>query len=228
MATDEASTVPPEGPAGLSRRRLPRGFFDRPAVDVAPELLGRVLVRRLPDGSRLAGRIVEAEAYEPGDPASHGFRGPTPRNASMFGPPGRLYVYFTYGHHWMMNVVTRPEGEGSAVLLRALEPLEGLEAMAAARGRTSVRDLCSGPGKLAQALLVDRAQDGEDLVGGRVVWLEAGAAIPPERIEAGGRVGVSVGVEPHWRFVVAGDPFVSKGRVGPPWPKATATRPSTR
>jgi DNA-3-methyladenine glycosylase len=207
---------------------MPRAFFERPAIEVAPELLGRTLVRRLPDGTRLSGRIVEAEAYEPGDPASHGFRGPTPRNASMFGPPGRLYVYFTYGHHWMMNVVTRSEGEGSAVLLRALEPLEGLAAMAAARGRTAPRDLCSGPGKLAQALSVDRAQDGEDLVRGDVVWLEAGAPVPPDRIEAGGRVGVSVGVEPHWRFVVAGDPFVSKGRVGPPSSTARVIRPSTR
>ncbi|MGZ8594307.1 MAG: DNA-3-methyladenine glycosylase [Actinomycetota bacterium] len=228
MAPDQAAAVPAQGPVRLSRRRLPRGFFDRPAVEVAPALLGRVLVRCLPDGARLAGRIVEAEAYEPGDPASHGFRGPTPRNASMFGPPGRLYVYYTYGHHWMMNVVTRPEGEGSAVLLRALEPLEGLAVMAAARGRSAPRDLCSGPGKLAQALSVDRAQDGEDLVGGGVVWLEAGAPVPPDRIRAGGRVGVSVGVEPHWRFVVAGDPFVSKGRVGPPWPRGTGTRPSTR
>jgi len=146
----------------------------------------------------------------------------------MFGPPGRLYVYFTYGHHWMMNVVTRPAGEGSAVLLRAIEPLEGLAAMAAARGRTAAHDLCSGPGKLAQALLVDGAQDGEDLVRGRVVWLEAGAPVTPDRIRAGGRVGVSVGVDPHWRFVVDGDPFVSKGRVGPPWPKGKATGPSTR
>ena len=93
-------------------------------MSVAPDLLGRTLVRRLPDGSRLAGRIVETEAYEPGDPASHGFRGPTARNAVMFGPAGRLYVYFTYGNHWMMNVVTRSAGEGSAVLLRAARSRE--------------------------------------------------------------------------------------------------------
>ncbi|MEO8476398.1 MAG: DNA-3-methyladenine glycosylase [Actinomycetota bacterium] len=232
MAAHEAVAVPAQGPAGLSRRRLPRAFFDRPAIEVAPELLGRVLVRRLPDGTRLAGRIVETEAYEPGDPASHGFRGPTPRNASMFGPPGHLYVYFTYGHHWMTNVVTRPRGQGSAVLLRALEPLEGLDAMASARGRDRVRDLCSGPGKLAQALGVDRSHDGEDLVRGTAIWLEAGEPVDLERIETGGRVGVSVGVEAPWRFVVSGDPFVSPGRVGPPGNrslglKARASRPST-
>jgi DNA-3-methyladenine glycosylase len=193
---------------------------------VAPDLLGRVLVRRLRDGTRLAGRIVEAEAYEPGDPASHGFRGPTPFNATMFGPPGRLYVYFTYGHHWMMNAITRPEGEPSAVLLRAIEPLEGVAAMRGHRGRTDLRDLCSGPGKLTQALAVDRTHDGEDLVRGNVVWVEAGDPVPADRIAAGGRVGVSVGVEPAWRFVVAGDPFVSRGRVGPPPPRVRS-RPST-
>jgi DNA-3-methyladenine glycosylase len=145
----------------------------------------------------------------------------------MFGPPGRLYVYFTYGHHWMMNVVTRSEGEGSAVLLRALEPLEGLPAMAASRGRSDPRDLCSGPGKLAQALGVDRTQDGEDLVRGPEVWLEAGAPIPRDRVVAGGRIGVSLGADAPWRFVVAGDPFVSKGRVGPPRPTGRRARPST-
>ncbi len=135
------------GEAGvrLSRARLVRSFFDRPAVEVAPDLLGRVLVRREPDGTVLRGRLVEAEAYEPGDPASHGFRGRTRRNAMMFGPPGRLYVYLTYGQHWMMNVVTRPEGEPSAVLLRALEPLEGQGVMAARRGSTDPWRSVLGP-----------------------------------------------------------------------------------
>jgi DNA-3-methyladenine glycosylase len=165
---------------------------------------------------RLSGRIVEVEAYEPGDPASHGYRRMTARNASMFGPPGRLYVYFTYGHHWMMNVVTRGEGEPSAVLLRAAEPLEGIEEMQRRRGRSLLRDLCSGPGKLCQALGVDRAQDGADLVRGRSVWLEAGVPVAPERIAVGIRVGVSVGLEQEWRYRVADDPFVSRGRPGPP------------
>jgi DNA-3-methyladenine glycosylase len=173
-------------------------------------------VRRLPDGTRLAGRIVEVEAYEPGDPASHGFRGPTPRNRVMFGPPGHLYVYFTYGNHWMMNVVTREPGEGSAVLLRAVEPIEGLDEMARRRSRSVPLDLCSGPGKLAQAFAVDRALDGADLVGGLDVWIEAGAPVPADDVVRTIRVGVRVGLDREWRFAVRDDPFVSRGRPGPP------------
>jgi DNA-3-methyladenine glycosylase len=190
-------------------------------VEVAPDLLGRILVRRLPDGARLAGRIVETEAYEPGDPASHGFRGMTARNATMFGPAGHLYVYFSYGNHWMMNVVTRGTGEGSAVLLRAIEPEAGLDAMARARGRDRPLDLCSGPGKLAQAFSVDRSQDGVDLVIGHEVWIERGAPIPDTLVATSARVGVRVGSERPWRFFVAGDRFVSPGRPGPP----TSPRP---
>jgi DNA-3-methyladenine glycosylase len=203
---------------------LPKAFFDRPAVAVAPELLGRVLVRVLPGGERLSGAIVEAEAYEPGDPASHGYRGPTPRNASMFGPPGRLYVYFTYGHHWMMNVVTREAGAGSAVLIRALEPREGRERMAEHRAREDPRELCSGPGKLAQALAVDRTSDGADLIHGHEVWLEAGVPVSSRLIQAGPRVGVSVGVEQEWRFVERGSPWASRWRPG--LPRRRARNPS--
>jgi len=183
---------------------------------VAPDLLGRTLVRRLPDGSRLSGRIVEVEAYEPGDPASHGFRGMTTRNGVMFGRPGHLYVYFTYGNHWMMNAVTRRAGEGSAVLVRAMEPLEGLDHMAAARGRERVLDLCSGPGKLAQALAVGRDHDGADLVHGLEVWIERGSPSAPHEIETSGRIGIRVGLDRRWRFHVGEDPFVSRGRPGPP------------
>ena len=196
-------------------------------MQVAPELLGRILVRSLPGRIRLAGRIVEAEAYEPGDPASHGFRGPTPRNASMFGEPGRLYIYFTYGHHWMANVVTRHPGEGSAVLLRALEPLEGLEEMAARRGRSDPRDLCSGPGKLAKALGLDKTHDGSDLMRGRVVWLEAGEPLAVDRIARGPRVGVSVGMERDWRYSEADSPWVSRWRGAPP-SRASRRAPAPR
>jgi DNA-3-methyladenine glycosylase len=216
VAAHEAAAVPAEGAAGLSRRRLPRSFFARSSVELAPDLLGRRVVRRLPDGTRLAGRIVEAEAYEPGDPASHGSRRRTAFNDTMFGTPGRLYVYFTYGHHWMMNVVARPAGHPSAVLLRAAEPTEGLAEMAHRRGRDVATELCSGPGKLCQALGVDRGQDGEDLVRGTTVWLEEGSPAGPGTIATGVRVGVSVGLEQPWRFWVRDDPFVSKGRPGPP------------
>jgi DNA-3-methyladenine glycosylase len=197
-------------------------------VEVAPDLLGRTLVRRLPDGSRLAGRIVETEAYEPGDPASHAFRGKTDRNATMFGPPGHLYVYFTYGNHWMMNAVARGVDEGSAVLLRAVQPLEGLGAMAETRGRSEPVDLCSGPGKLAQALRVDRELDGADLVLGDEVWIEEGSATGPTSIERGIRVGVNIGLDRRWRFVERGNPFVSRGRPGPPSRARARLRSTTR
>jgi DNA-3-methyladenine glycosylase len=183
-------------------------------------------VRRLADGTRLSGRIVETEAYEPGDPASHGFRRRTAFNDTMYGPPGRLYVYFTYGHHWMMNAVTRVDGEPSAVLLRAVEPVEGADHMAANRGRDGLTDLCSGPGKLTQALEVDRSLDAADLVRGPDVWIEAGPILEPGAIGAGIRVGVSDGLDREWRFVERESPFVSRGRPGPP--ARTARRPGTR
>ena len=170
----------------------------------------------MPDGQRLAGRIVETEAYEPGDPASHGFRGITARNAVMFGPAGHLYVYFTYGNHWMLNAVTVGPSVGSAVLLRALEPLEGLPVMAGARGRERSLDLCSGPGKLAQAMLVDGAFDGADLVRGSAIWIETGTPVPWDLVGTSVRVGVRVGLDRAWRYFVTDDPFVSRGRPGPP------------
>ena len=201
--------------------RLPRSFFSRPAEDVAPDLLGRVVVRAFPDGSRAAARIVEVEAYGPDDPASHAFRGRTARNAVMFGPPGHLYVYFTYGMHHCMNAVTGGVGEGAAVLLRAAEPIEGADAMVARRARQRLLDLCSGPGRLAQALGVDRRRDGEDLVAGGEIWVEDGPR--PEAIATGNRVGVHETSRP-WRFWIEGNPFVSRGRPGPPTAKRRAPR----
>jgi DNA-3-methyladenine glycosylase len=191
-------------------RPLPRSFFARPAEVVAPELLGRVLVRTCPDGTRLAARIVEVEAYAPDDPASHSFRGPTERNRTMFGPPGRLYVYFTYGMHHCMNVVTGPPGEGAAVLLRAAEPLEGLARMVAHRGVSEPRLLCSGPARLTQAFGVTREHDGADLVRGPELRLLEGEPVPPERVLVTTRIGINHGTERPWRFLVAGDPFVSR------------------
>jgi DNA-3-methyladenine glycosylase len=196
--------------------RLPRSFYARSALRAGPELLGRVLVRTLADGTRLAARIVETEAYLPGDPASHAFRGMTRRNGVMFGPPGHLYVYFTYGNHWMMNAVTGRAGLGTAVLLRAAEPLEGLEVMAANRGREDPRDLCSGPGKLAKAFGVTGTQNGLDLVRGSDMHILEGRPVPRSRVSRTTRVGVTLGAERRWRFIITGDPFVSRGRPSGP------------
>jgi DNA-3-methyladenine glycosylase len=208
----------------VSPRRLPRSFYARPATEVAPDLLGQVLVRRLPDGSRVAARLVEVEAYEPDDPGSHAFRGKTARNEVMFGPPGHLYVYFTYGMHFCMNAVTRGPGEGSAVLLRAGEPLDGLDAMRARRGRERLTDLCSGPGRFTQALGIARPENGVDLVSGGTVWVEPGSRV--ETIGIGIRVGVH-DTSRSWRFWLEDDPFVSRGRPGPPTPKARRPRSPT-
>jgi DNA-3-methyladenine glycosylase len=190
-------------------RPLPRSFYRRPAPDVAPDLLGRMLVRIVP-GVVLMARIVEVEAYQEDDPASHSFRGLTARTAVMFGPPGHLYVYFSYGNHWCMNVVTGRTGEGSAVLLRAAEPLDGLASMHRARGVDRVRDLCSGPGKLTQAFGVSKEQNGWDLVAGEGLYLAEGKGLPASSIGVGPRVGISVAVDKPWRFVEKGSRFVSR------------------
>jgi DNA-3-methyladenine glycosylase len=205
--------------------RLPRSFFARPSTVVAPELLGRILVRILPDGTRLAARLVEVEAYGPKDPASHAYRGPTPRNLVMFGPPGCLYVYFTYGMHFCSNVVTGRDGEGSAVLLRAAEPIEGLDVMTANRGVDVLKRLCGGPGNLTQALGIGRPENGADLVRDRSLHLRAGEPLPPRRIGRSTRVGVNVGIEPRWRFFERGSAYVSPGR---PTPVPGAVRGSRR
>ncbi len=206
-------------------RRLPRSFYARRSTTVAPDLLGRVLVLRPANGVRLAARIVETEAYEPHDPASHAYRGRTDRNAVMFGRPGHLYVYFTYAMHHCMNAVTGKAGEGMAVLLRAARPIEGVDVMRVRRGQESVRELCSGPAKLCEAFGVDRSFDGADLVRGEL-WIAEGTPVEDARIVAGPRVGIRVGTEHAWRFSVADDPFVSRGR--PTTATGSAkTRPST-
>jgi DNA-3-methyladenine glycosylase len=209
MAVVEAEEVPEQGPA---LRALPRRFYARPSLQVAPDLIGRLLVRRVP-GDRLVGRIVECEAYQEGDPASHSFRGRTPRNEVMFGPPGHLYVYFSYGMHFCMNVVTGREGEGSAVLLRAVEPVEGTEWMRTRRGGQDDRLLCAGPGRLTQAFGIDRAHNGIDLVGGEAMFLASGFPVPDSGIAVSPRIGVTVGSDRPWRYSEAGSPFVS-GRSG--------------
>jgi DNA-3-methyladenine glycosylase len=189
---------------------LARAFYRRDPRAVAPELLGKVLVA----GDR-SGRIVEVEAYcGAEDPGSHAFRGMTRRNATMFGPPGHLYVYFTYGMHWCANAVCGDEGEGIAVLLRALAPLDGVELMWSARpAARAERDLCSGPAKLCQALGLDGSHDGVDLVEGEggVTIVDDGTP-PPVVPEVGTRIGLSSGVDLPWRWWVPDDPNVSRPR----------------
>ena len=186
---------------------LTPAFFDRPAEIVAPELIGASL---LFDG--VGGTLVEVEAYDQGDPASHSFRGPTPRNAAMFGPPGHAYVYKIYGMHWCLNFVCRP---GSAVLIRALEPDTGLDRMAERRGGVGPRQLCSGPGKLCQALGIDRTHDGFSLA---LPPFHLALPEAPHPTMAGPRIGITKGVDTPWRFVQSGSRFLSKPMVLPVQP----------
>jgi DNA-3-methyladenine glycosylase len=192
---------------------LPRSFYHRPAPVVGPKLLNKVLATA--DGR--SGRIVEVEAYVGTmDPAAHTFRGKTARNAIMFGPPGHMYVYFTYGMHWCCNCVCGSEGEGSGVLIRALEPLDGLALMREARPRTlRDRDLCRGPARLTQALGISGAQNGIDLVEADQGFtvLDDGVR-PPARVQGGPRIGIRKGLDLLWRWHVPESPFVS-GRHNP-------------
>ncbi len=188
--------------------RLDRDFFRRDSREVAPELLGKLLLCR-----GRGGRIVEVEAYAGAeDPGSHGYRGPTPRTATMFGPPGHLYVYFIYGMHWCANAVCGEDGVCSAVLIRALAPAAGLEAMRAARpAARRDRDLCSGPAKLCQALGLTGTDDGADVVTGSAgIRIAGDGTPPPARPYQSRRIGLSAGAEHPWRWVVSGDPNLSR------------------
>ena len=197
-------------------RKLPRSFYLRPTLRVARELLGKYLVRQNGD-QRLVGRIVETEAYRgEKDPASHAYRGMTKRNEVMFRKGGHLYVYFTYGMHFCANVVTGRVGKGRAVLLRAIEPVAGIEAMRKRRtrslaGRSDV-NLTNGPAKLCEALGIARRQNGVDLLGSEIWIAENRTVVPRIRRGVSSRIGVTEGRKHKWRFYVMGNPFVSKGK----------------
>jgi DNA-3-methyladenine glycosylase len=180
----------------------PEAFFNRPAETVARDLIG---VDLRVDG--VGGIIVETEAYDALDPASHSFAGPTPRNAPMFGPPGRAYVYRIYGLHWCFNVVCDAARQGSAILIRALEPRAGLAVMRRRRGVEADTALCSGPGKLCEALGIDGRLSGADLARPPFAWTAA-ARVPA--VVKGVRIGISRGAEAHRRFGLAGSRHLSR------------------
>jgi DNA-3-methyladenine glycosylase len=186
----------------VTAERLTRDFFARSVHEVAPQLIGATLSV---DG--VGGTIVEIEAYDQDDPASHGFGGATARTASMFGPAGHAYVYRSYGIHWCLNLVCAPESRAEAALVRALEPTRGIATMRERRGLEAVRSLCSGPGKLCQALGITRAYDGLAL-DESPFELFARQSEPP--LVVGPRIGITRAVEQPWRYGLAGSPFLSR------------------
>jgi DNA-3-methyladenine glycosylase len=202
----ESAKLPGE-PAPLYLRRLRRAELPVDTVELARYLLGKVLGRDLPEG-RIIGRIIETEAYPPGDASGHAFGGPTPGNRSLYLAPGHAYVHFSYGVHYLLNIASEPAGVGGGVLIRALEPLEGIDLMARHRGLTRMLDLARGPGRLAQALAIDKRFDGLDLCADGPLWLAA-AVKPAGLIGESVRIGISREVERRRRFYERGNPLVS-------------------
>jgi len=194
-------------PAPRSLAPLPAAFYDRPVVDVARDLVGCVVAH-----AGTSGVIVETEAYHDSEPACHAFVGVTPRTRTLFGPPGRAYVYRSYGIHALLNAVCEPEGVGAAVLIRALEPLDGIELMRERRGVARIEQLCSGPGKLTQALAIELDCNDTDLRDGPVTIAARPAAWRDVELVAGTRVGITKAVELPWRFCAAGSGHVSRPR----------------
>jgi len=209
------------GSALVELKALGRERLAGSSVSVAPTLLGALLV-----SGPVVARLVEVEAYDgAGDPASHAYRGQTARNGVMFGPAGHLYVYFTYGMHYCMNVVCGTDGVASAVLLRAASVVAGLDVVRERRAGISERDLARGPGRLCKALGVDRSFDGVDLCDpAGPLWLAAGPPVEPDRIRTGPRVGITRAAERPWRFWLDGEPTVSAYKAGGKRRTGTATR----
>lgn len=208
--------MPDAGPAepdASGSAPVPRSFFDRPVLEVAPDLLGRVVVHAAPDG-RVAVRLTEVEAYDgPNDPGSHAYRGLSKRNATMFGPPGHVYVYFTYGMHYCMNLVCGPPKVPTGILLRGAAVVEGVE-LARERRHTAKNDndLARGPARLVEALGLGRADDGADICGDGPLRLLHGTPPGRDRIRTGPRVGLREAADFPWRFWIDTDPTVSTYR----------------
>jgi DNA-3-methyladenine glycosylase len=205
MPSTRASPKSP--PEKFTIRRLRRAELPTRTVKLARFLIGKVIVHDLPAG-RLSGRIVETEAYPPGDPAGHHFRGPTPRIRSMYLAPGHAYIFFNYGAHFMLNVVSEPSGTAAAILIRALEPLEGIELMQCHRKTTLLLDLTRGPGRLAAAFQIDRRHDSLDLCAPGSLWL-GDTGRPPGPIGKTIRIGITRAADQLLRFYERGNPFVS-------------------
>ena len=193
-----------------SVRRLRRSELPEDTVALARFLIGKVVVHDLPDG-RVSGRIVETEAYPPGDPAGHHFRGPTPRIRSMYLAQGHAYIFFNYGAHFMLNVVSEQAGIAAAILIRALEPLDGIELMQQTRNTTRLLDLTRGPGRLAAAFRIDRRHDGVDLCAPGLLWLGV-TKYPAGPIGKTVRIGISRAADLPLRFYERGNPFISGPR----------------
>jgi DNA-3-methyladenine glycosylase len=202
--------------------KLTPSFYQQPTLSVATALLGKVLVRRILLPEReivLKGKIVETEAYlahpRYGDESCHAYRGMTARNAAMFGDAGTAYVYFTYGNHFMLNIVTEPKGEAAAVLIRALEPLTELDFLRARRNTDKLIELTNGPGKLTHAFMIDRTLNGASLQSD-FLYIEESPTIPPRDICTTTRIGITKSTHLPWRYFIKGNPFVSKAKLSEP------------
>ncbi|MFZ2051103.1 MAG: DNA-3-methyladenine glycosylase [Solirubrobacteraceae bacterium] len=207
MKSTGAEALPASSAQVRSQQRLGRSFYERPVVQVARELIGCTVAH-----GDTAGIIVETEAYHDSEPASHAFVGLTARTSTLFGPPGNAYVYRSYGIHALLNAVCEPVGVGAAVLIRALHPISGLLEMRKRRGVGSDLDLCSGPGKLTQALDVELHQNGSSLLDGPIA-IFAAAGVESIEVLSGPRVGITKAVDLPWRFCLAGSLYVSRPRL---------------